>query len=255
MKYFLIIIFSFFCCNTFSQNVIKEYWENGNLKFERKYPRKDTIFIVNPETGKEKIKIFRGYDSLYFYTKEGKQVDYDEFTKLYGDNEGDTKEEKLAAVKKKRNDSIAEVKEIKRLDKLALLTNKKKIFLDSSSLKINFINNGHLDICLNSIPEYEIKYERGADYVSHLAAYELVNNTIVYHDIVRAWLSIYDKIKDDYLLVGITSGPLSIGVRSIFSKMDVDYRSRYVFSLQDIYLKDINNNYFRIKEYKFICTK
>ena len=44
-KILVVILFSVFCVNAFSQNVVKEYWENGNLKFERKNVRIDSIYI------------------------------------------------------------------------------------------------------------------------------------------------------------------------------------------------------------------
>ncbi|MCC6583118.1 MAG: hypothetical protein IT271_05400 [Chitinophagales bacterium] len=255
MKYFLIIIFSFFCCNTFSQNVIKEYWDNGNLKFERKYPQKDSIYVTDPMTGKNKIEVFLLYDSLYFYSKDGKEVNIDEFTKLYGDNEINTKQEKLAEVKRKRDDSIEEVKEFKKLDKLVSLTKKKNIPFDSTRIEIKYISGKGNDVCGNkidaSMPKYMCSY-------STIRAFTDLKDSIRFYGIVRYQLIITNTKEGVKYKIESSGNIIPQALKSLIAQMtEADIRN-FEYEFSNIYLKDKDNNYFKINEYKnfkLICDR
>lgn len=228
--------------NSFSQNEIKEYWENGKLKFERKYPRNDSIYVYYSELDVAKLEIIINYDSIAFYSKDGKIIDIVEFINLYGENETNTTQEKNANLKRIRNDSIAEVKEIKRLDKLVKQTKKRKIFFDISKIEIKLFY-GEGDVCGNKIDGTKFTGNGMSDYVRSIRAVYL--NQLL--DIVQYDFMLHNKKDEAVFICKNTGNYISTAMRDLFSKVDSD---NFVLSFKNIYLKDKENNYFKINEYK-----
>jgi hypothetical protein len=253
-KILVVILFSVFCVNAFSQNVVKEYWENGNLKFERKNVRIDSIYIYDSNTDVSKLEIMIAYDSISFYSKEGKEIAIDLFIKKYGEYETNTKQEKKDNLKRIKDDSITEVLEIKRLDKLVLATKMKNRYLDESLVNIKMIT-GNKDVCGKVIP--------GIPETNHFCArpiltiYTTQATSINFFTVINADLRVKYK-QNDTVYIKILSNSIPLWIRSFCSKIENNESIYYEFYFRNIYLKDKNENYFKIDEYKnfkLFCEK
>ncbi|MFN8281644.1 MAG: hypothetical protein U0U67_00415 [Chitinophagales bacterium] len=245
--YFTAILFTFFFLNSFSQKAIKEYWENGNLKFERKYPKKDSIYIVNPITGNTTLEISVIYDSLYFYTKGGKQVSIDSFITLYGENSTKTKIEKRQELKKIKDDSIAQSKEYKKLDKLVLQSKKKNIPFEAAKIQIQYITGRGNDVCGKMI---DVSKSNCHECRSTIKAFVITKDSVQFYDIVKYELFVANTKNGDRYKFESTGNTIPPSIRSLIAQMTEKDIRDFEYTFSNVYLKDKDNNYFKIDEYK-----
>lgn len=255
IKYSLIILFSFCFLNTFSQKVIKEYWENGNLKFERKCPRIDSIFSFDERKGVNIIQTEISYDSLNFYTKDGYKIDIDSFINLYGSFELNTKSEKKEINKQIKEAKKRKTDEIKALDKLVLGTKKKKIFLDTTKIKLKYFYR----VCnrcgfFQKSDTMKAKNSSTVDCNSSINAF--YDNQML--DVVKYNFYLINKLNNEFIWCENKGSYITTVIMMLLSKVNAKNENDYEISFKDIYLKDKNNNYFKINEYKnfkLICDK
>ena len=254
MKDFFLILFSIISCSTlFSQNVIKEYWGNGKLKFVRTHPRIDSIYVYDNKTGTSKLEIIRGFDSINYFTKAGDKIEIDSFISLYGEFEINTNKEKSTILKQSKEHDIEVAKEIKRLDKLVLKTKKKKIFLDTTKFDLKYFY-GEGDVCGNKIDGTKFERVYHGCYQSTVKA---IVDTLVF-DIIQFDVVFSNKLKNENILCQSNRSVFTPAMKMLFSKVTEENRNYCEFIFQDIYLKDKHNNYFKINEYKdfkLFCDK
>lgn len=245
IKYSLIIFFSFFFLNAFSQKTIKEYWKNGNLKFERSYPKIDSIYVFDNKTETLKLEIIRSFDSINYFTKSGDMIEIDSFIALYSEFEINTKKEKSNMIKQKRKHDLEVKNELKQLDKLVLKTKKKKVFLDTKKFDLKYFY-GEGDICGYKIDGTKFEKVYHGCYQSTVKA---IVDTLVL-DIIQFDVVYNNKLKNENILCQSKGSVFTSAMKMLFSKLTEENRIYCEFKFQNIYLKDKYNNYFKINEYK-----
>lgn len=245
MRFHFAVILICLCIHSFSQNgIIKEYWKNGNLKFERKNPRTDSIYITNPKNGKSQLEVITGYDSIFFFTKEGNKIDIDSFITLYGENEINTQKEKLEIKKQNVKYNLEIEKEINRLDKLVLKSKKQKTIIDITKIELKYFY-GEGDVCGNKIDGKKFIKNGMEDYIATIKAIYL--NQFI--DIIQYDLFVYNKHNDEISIYKNKGNYISTAMKSLILKINSDNKNDYQLTFKNIYLKDQKNNYYKINTY------
>lgn len=252
MRFYFSVILIRLCIHSFSQNgMIKEYWKNGNLKFERKNPRIDSIYVFDNKTGTSKLEIINGFDSVNYFTKTGDKIEIDSFITIYGENESYTEKEKLEIKKQNLKHNLETQKEINRLDKLVLKSKKQKSIIDINKIELKYFY-GEGDVCGYKIEGTKFLKNGMEDYIPTIKAVYL--NSLI--DIIQYDLFVYNKHKDEIYIYKNKGAYLSPAMKSLLLKINNNNKNDYVFTFKNIYLQDQKNNYYKINTYnkfKLIC--